>query len=196
MTVRTEMFAALIFAYFGMFLSQAVAQVAAPEPPAVAAPEQSKPEEKQPEATPTTLMVDEAKKCLVAFDKQDFEGIIDSMHSRMTKKMGGKEAAVALVERAMKGMNEQLGDSKMVVTLGKPGEIVEAGDFHFSYVKKNTKMVDGEGETIVDLDGYLFGISEDDGVTWKFLDSGAGAAAIRKVFPELPETFSLPDEES
>lgn len=130
-----------------------------------------------------------AEKIATATKKNDIATIIDMTHPKLVEKLGGRDQAIATTTTIMKEMTEG-GLVIESVAVGEPEEPVRAGAELYLLVP--TKMsATMQGKTVKG-NSALLGVSTDDGKTWKFIDCSPGSAEIRREFPNIPKSITIP----
>jgi hypothetical protein len=138
----------------------------------------------------TATIQSEAQKCAKALMTNDFAGVLAYTHERVVARMGGKEAALTLLQKSVgelkaKGMGVE--DTK----IGTPEPPQKIGTWTIAVVPETLtfKMPTAKAHQ----ESHLLGISVDEGKTWKFIDLGPlGEEQLFSVFPELKGKFTMP----
>jgi hypothetical protein len=124
--------------------------------------------------------------------EQDHETLVDYTHPKIVQGMGGR---AKMIER-LRGMAKEMeasGFTMVANEVGEPGEPVVEGST--AYVVLPTKLQLKGPKVRGVSEGFLIGVSEDAGKTWKFID-GAGLKTPedrKRAFPELPVRLRLPE---
>lgn len=121
----------------------------------------------------------------------DFEKVINLTNPKIVELMGGKANAISATSQAIQGLK---GDGFVLTSYAvhDPSQVLRDGKRVFVIIPTQTSMQTPKG--LAHMNGYLLGLSEDDGATWSFAD-GAGMKndELRKtVFPDLPSKLVLP----
>jgi hypothetical protein len=126
--------------------------------------------------------------------KGEYAKVIDLTWDGAVAKMGGREKAIKAAEAGMKKIAAD-GWKIKSYRVRSVGEFHKEGEHSFAVVP-TTLEITTPGSRIVSKN-YLLGISNDDGKTWKFVDSaGIQDEAVRKkTLPPLPAALELPKRE-
>lgn len=123
-----------------------------------------------------------------AMQAGDYERIADSAYPKVIELMGGREAALRTVRTGMQQLEAQ-GLSFHTTEIQSIAEPVKAGKELHSIVRVRVIMKAPGGK--VQTDTYSLAISQDDGASWFFLDSGGiTQQLIDLIFPVF--TLELP----
>jgi hypothetical protein len=123
----------------------------------------------------------------------DFAKVIDRTYPGLVQLLGGRNDAIAVIEKGMKQLKDK-GIAIKEVKVGDPGEFISEGKDTYVVVPTVTEMSLPNGA--IRMKSYLLGISPDAGKTWTFVD-GAGMHRKEyrdKLFPKLPEKLKLPEK--
>jgi len=124
----------------------------------------------------------QAKTCLEAQYQPDNAKYVDCLHPEIIKASGGKEKALADLNK-MFNMVGKISYTSLDVST--PKEVKTAGKGMITVVpyQMTRKAATGEDETSKD---FLIGVSEDEGKTWKFATS-AMYSPLEKSFPGVKD---------
>ncbi|MFH1373835.1 MAG: hypothetical protein ABII79_08580 [bacterium] len=135
----------------------------------------------------------EASTMFAALKAKDFEKFSTYFLDKAIEANGGKDALVAILR---KGDEENLkaGISIENVEVDTPRQTLQVGDeLHIILPMAITMKV--KGGTLVQR-SHLYGISKDNGTTWKFVDAiKLNADNIKQVVPNYDVRLSLPPPE-
>jgi hypothetical protein len=126
-----------------------------------------------------------------ALAEKDFRTVADFTYGKLVTLLGGRDEAVAMIEKEMKQL-EKAGMTVLSVTVGEPQEAKKISNELFSIVPTKIKM--RYQTTILEAESFLIAVSEDNGKTWKLVD---GAIAqdkplLRKLLPDATDKLHLP----
>jgi hypothetical protein len=121
----------------------------------------------------------------------DYAKVADPTHPNIVEVMGGKEKTIEQTRALMNTLKDQ-GFTFKEYTVGKPEAPVIDGKTAYVIIPTVLK-IDGP-KVKLEGDGYLIGISTDQGKTWTFADgAGMDNPKLKKaVFPTLPAGLKLP----
>lgn len=124
---------------------------------------------------------------------RDFGAAVSFMYDEVVTAMGGKERVIRTMHQADAKMSAD-GFALRKVTMGDPTDLTESKGQRFAIVPESIEM-SAPGGGRLKTNGFLLAISNDAGVTWKFLD-GAGIADagenLYTLLPNLPRSLKLP----
>jgi hypothetical protein len=123
----------------------------------------------------------------------DFGKVADLTHPKIVEAGGGKDRMVAMMAAGTKEMKEQ-GIEFKAMTVLEPSEPVPAGKELYIVVPFILEM-SGSGQRF-QTKAAIVGISGDGGKTWSFVDTTPGRDALKKVFPNLPDSLDIPKKEA
>ena len=138
-----------------------------------------------------TAAYNAASASLAAFRENDFEAFANLTHEKIIEDGGGREQLIALTQQAKEILAIQTEGYDSQVH--PPQQIIESGQESYAIVPQ-TVSIELKSKQQLDRRSYLFGISSDNGRSWKFVDGSAGAQKIRELFPGFPANQRLPDE--
>jgi hypothetical protein len=124
--------------------------------------------------------------------RRDYETYVSYMHPALFKVLGSKEKIISTLERR-RGRLEADGERMVASLVGEPIQLVKAGsELHAILPQEDITVVRGrKGE--FHAVGYLLGVSNDDGKTWKFIDiSRMGPKDVRQLLPNYNGKLKLP----
>jgi hypothetical protein len=142
--------------------------------------------------TPLEAMHKGAKRCIDATVKGDFATLADLTHPGVLERVGGRERMIELIEKGMKEMKAQ-GMTFTKGTTEPPEPLTKADDGLYGVIP--TTIVLDTKEAVITLKSFLIGFSKDNGKTWVYIDGANGPDAVRQVFPEIPQSLTLPDKQ-
>lgn len=132
----------------------------------------------------------QAQQCATAMLSNDYETAVRFMHKRLVASRGGKQAIVTALKRDM-AETASKGYKLLEVKVGEPEQPRKIGAWTISLVPERITMKVPGGT--LKHDSHMLGISEDDGTTWVFVETGGMTdARLVQVFPEFAGKFSLP----
>jgi hypothetical protein len=144
-----------------------------------------------PKSTPGEAALEAAQTCARAFLAKQPEAAVDCMADEAVGSVGGRELLVNLLHTASAVMKAK-GIVIEAVDLEPPTRVASAGGKMFAVIRERImlKMPDGHVRT----NGYLLGVSADDGASWKFVDGNAlqKSGTVSKLFPVFPPDLELP----
>lgn len=140
----------------------------------------------------TDFIKQEADKCTKAMLTAEPEGVARYSHPRLLEGIGGKDALVAAIKKAMDGMKAQ-GVTVEKATIGEPEKPVKVDTWQVSFVPQTLVLKINDNR--IQKDSHLLGISEDEGKKWTFVDVGQmSEEQLAQVFPELKGKVKLPEK--
>ncbi len=134
----------------------------------------------------------QAESCVQAWARGDFDAFASKIYPKVLDTLGGKDGMVRMLQASDKEMKSQ-GMAIRSITIGKVVQLRESNSEEFAIVPESLEITVPGG--VLRTQGYLFGISDDGGRMWSFID-GAGIEKIgNKIFammPNLPADFEFP----
>ena len=132
----------------------------------------------------------QAAKMGTAFISGDYKTFASYTHPVVLKAVGGASKMAEMVE---KSINQMKADSMNFtsVNFDEPSAIVKKGIELQATIAQHTEIKLSKGRLL--NTSTLIGISIDNGVNWKFIDtSNNDVAALRKAFPNLSPSLVIP----
>jgi hypothetical protein len=125
--------------------------------------------------------------------KKDYKAFAAFIYAPVVKMMGGQEKMASYMEKSLKGMEEE-GFSITKVTVGNCSRIIRAEKQLQCTLTETIEMKHSEGKLI--QKSTLIGISDDNGLTWTFIDThGATLKELQKTVKELSNELVIPEQE-
>ena len=120
----------------------------------------------------------------------DWNSFADYTHPKVLEKMGGRAKMKATIKAGLEDMKQQ-GIGFHAVRIGRPDRLFRAKGDLFTIVPQRVVMSTRKAK--LRQDGFLLGISSDNGISWTFID-GAGTKKmdIREIVPHIPDNLKLP----
>jgi hypothetical protein len=122
---------------------------------------------------------------------RDAEAAVDCMPDEMLRLLGGRDNMVSVTRRAFAKLDA---DHMVAVDSrfeGSP-QLIGAGEHTFAIVR--TRLTLRVLAREVTVRGYLLGVSDGGGRTWKFIDGAKlSVELVTRVFPDFPPSVSLPE---
>jgi len=138
----------------------------------------------------TALVQQEARRCAQSLLASNYVAILEYTHERIIEKNGGKEKMQNALELGMAGMKAR-GMKLLDAKIGDPQPPVKVGAWLVSVVPQTVVLEVRDNK--VTQASHLFGISSDNGKTWKFIDVGPlNETQLYGLFPELKGKVPLP----
>ncbi|MFO0619394.1 MAG: hypothetical protein U0414_42790 [Polyangiaceae bacterium] len=128
-----------------------------------------------------------ARECIVPLAKADYDRLATCMPDDVIAALGGREqlaGAMALAKNEM----EKRGAVIEEATVDAPSDLVTNEGRTFAILP--THLTVKTNDARVRQSGFLVGVSDDEGKTWKFVD-GAGGEKVRQL-TKLPASVTLP----
>jgi hypothetical protein len=165
--------------------------VAAPLPtPTLSAPAPSTPPTNVTSPAIRQRCLEAARACAKSLLAGDYDKIIACMPNQALVLAGGREAAMSDMIKGRAQMNRD-GVSFDRADVDPPHDLVQSGGQTFALLPQRVTMKVPAGKLV--QEGFLVGVSFDDGVTWKFVDGASLTQKnIHRVFPSFPSTIVLP----
>lgn len=134
-----------------------------------------------------------AVRMLEASRKGNMTTVVDMTYPTVIDGLGGRSKAIKTFTESYKRLKED----RMKILLC---EVESVGNFYtdrrwtFSLIRTRTEIEVPDG-TMIERK-HMLAISEDEGKTWKFLDTAGLEDETARIFaiPKLPEGLKLPDE--
>jgi hypothetical protein len=121
-----------------------------------------------------------------------YGAVLDLTYPAIVELMGGREKAVAFVEKQMNAMKEQ-GISITSFTVGDPSGIKTGGSDLFSAIPTTLEMKTPQAK--ITAKSFLLAISADQGKSWLFADgTGLTPELMKTLFPKFPPELKLPEK--
>lgn len=123
--------------------------------------------------------------------KKDFRSFCEYTYPKILELIGGKEKAIALMEKGSKELQAE-GNEFSKVTIGEPSRIISNGTELQCTVPQSTELKVTNGKLVTE--STLIAISKDKGVTWYFIDtSNKSLKSLQKAFPNLSNMLEIPE---
>ncbi len=121
--------------------------------------------------------------------KGSFEKILDLTHPRVIELGGGRDKMIAAMEVTFRQMKEEgIGYRSAIVE--EPSDPVRHGTEVYIVVPFRLEMKAPGGK--VRADGYVVGVTADEGKTWGLVNGIADFAKLKQILPDLPDRLMLP----
>jgi hypothetical protein len=131
-----------------------------------------------------------AQSCADAMLKGDFEAFANFTHPRLIEMFGGRQKFIATIKKG----NEDMKAQKAAITsftVRAPDGTTKGGADLFAVVPTTLAMTIRDSK--IKQDGYLIGVSSDNGAHWTFVTGdGIERAKLKEILPNLPEELKLP----
>lgn len=136
----------------------------------------------------------EAQRAAQAFLHRDFATFISLTHPRVVAGMGGGERMTRQIVDGLDEMEKQ-GFGLLDQTVEPPVKVVRAGR-GLQCLLPVTLKIRAPGGTLTSRSSMV-GFSQDEGVTWRFVDAGNETARshMKELFPELSREIVIPPQE-
>lgn len=121
----------------------------------------------------------QARQWAEAFDREDYDKVASLTYPKQVVLMGGREEMARILSRSMK----RDGWKMLSTRVEEPKEIIRIEQQLFAVVPTRLKMKAPQGVLVGN--GFLIGVSNDNGETWTFVD-GSGGRKQEKVETLLP----------
>lgn len=132
------------------------------------------------------------RKMIEATVEGNYRVVLDMTHPKVLEMMGGKEVALAEVEKIMKTIKQQ-GFKFQLKDIGTP-TLAKGGNNLYS-VTPSSMVMTGQGKKIT-VKSAIIGQSTDGGANWKFINmDDKGEKGVRMILPELPKEMVIPKQE-
>lgn len=129
-----------------------------------------------------------------AWIRGDIDHFADYIQPRLFEMAGGKAKFIQTVRTFMAGLAAK-GLSIRSTTAAAPQQIVRPRPRMVQVIIPIKAIAVGGGYE-VRQSSYLFGLSNDSGQTWKFVDTGGlGRGQLRKLFPECSPELKIPESQ-
>ena len=126
----------------------------------------------------------------VVIKGRNYERIADFTHPKGFDIPGGREKYVEIMRDTFQSAHDLFGDS-LKWSFEEPGALVAANNNIFVVIPR---ILTGttQDKKYVRQEGYMVGISSDNGETWKFI----GGTGFVKSFPENKDVIQVPKEKT
>jgi hypothetical protein len=134
--------------------------------------------------------VEAARECARRLTSQELEAFADCMPAELVRMLGGREGAIATLERGAKQMAVE--DARIESAEIDPPTRISVGTKRtFAILPQRVTVRSPEGRLV--QRSFLLGVLGDDGKTWKFVDGvKLDRATAERLFPDLPDELTLP----
>jgi hypothetical protein len=133
-----------------------------------------------------------AQECCTALAAGDYEKLFDLTYPKIMEMAGGRQVLLKATKDLMEQMKKE-GIEFKSMTVDEVTQIEKDGDNTYSIVTTSIEMTHRGGST--SSKGYMLGISNDDGKSWKFIDGAKlNDEMLRKLDIKLPEKMKLPEK--
>jgi len=132
-----------------------------------------------------------AEACTTAFARKDFSTVADYTYEPVIKLMGGKEAAIAVIEAQIKDLEDK-GMTIVSITAADPEPVTNIENLQFSIVPTKIKLK--LENTTMQGEEFMIAVSNDGGKVWKFVDGAAATDQdmMKEVFGDAAGKLRLP----
>lgn len=135
-----------------------------------------------------------AERCAEAQLKMEFEKFIPYVPTKLLEFMGGKDGLKNTITQGTEEMKRR-GITIDSVTIGAPAEPQRYDDLLAGLVPQEMTMTTPQGKLVTA--SHLIAISEDEGVTWVFVDAGAiNDQKLGILYPALKGKIKIPAMET
>jgi hypothetical protein len=136
----------------------------------------------------------QAQAAVHAFLRRDFKTFTSLTHPRVVQMLGGRERMTEVIIQGLDEMDKE-GFAFLDQTVDPALKIVRVGRGLQCLLPVTLKMR-APGGTMTSRSSML-GFSEDDGLTWRFVDAGNEVARsqLKQIFPELSAEIVIPAQE-
>ncbi|MEO7213599.1 hypothetical protein [Mucilaginibacter sp.] len=142
-------------------------------------------------AQDTTAVKKQANIVAAALIAGNYSTVINYMHPKVLKMVGGKDKLLQLMTNGMKQMKAQ-GITFQSATIGSPGKFYKAGTEIHCLVPENVTMK--VGANTLHSQSNLLAVSSDKGKNWTFIDLNKNTIAqIPKMFPNFNKDLKIPE---
>ncbi|MCA8989008.1 MAG: hypothetical protein KDA78_15290, partial [Planctomycetaceae bacterium] len=119
----------------------------------------------------------------------DYDSFLKLTHEKLIEAAGGKEQLIKGMEQGQKQMAAQ-GFQLDKISVLEPGQPMK-GNSELYIVSPFTLTMKAPGGTLT-KEGYLVGVSADEGKTWTYLNGLPEKESMKRMLPDLPDALSLP----
>jgi len=125
-----------------------------------------------------------------AFREGNFDVVVDQTYPGLVAQLGGRRRAIAAMKTAMNEMNAK-GYQFAGFEFDEPDPPVGSNGQLFAVVPETITIA--MRNATATQESFMLAISQDDGVTWTFVDGGTLTPAdISQLFPNLPSRLRIP----
>ena len=120
----------------------------------------------------------------------DYKTLAKHTHPALIKLLGGEESYIEIVKETMDGLKEQ-GVEIVSVEIGDDIKVSEFENEMHCLVPKKAKVRSGE-QTLL-IENHLFGMSEDGGKHWVFIEADKlNSPAAKQILPDFKTNLTIP----
>jgi len=140
-----------------------------------------------------TSLVGLVTRAVTAYESGDAETIVELTFEPLVTAAGGPDAFRLITKQAI-AQQRTMGLSIEGITVGKPGELITAGQYTLCFIPKVTaiRTAKRSGKST----SFMVAVRNTENPRWKFIE-GAGLRknpqVLKLLFPELPDDVSLPE---
>jgi hypothetical protein len=145
------------------------------------------------EAVRNQRIKEQAQEVFEAMIRRDYPRLLDLTYPRVLELMGGREVALAAIEREAKQFQTN-GTGLEGATVGEPRDFMQVEKESFAFVPTTMTIKVPEGKLVGET--FLLGISSDGGHNWTFISSEAGATnpkMLQSLFPAAADKLRIPE---
>lgn len=125
-----------------------------------------------------------------ALQKKDFPTFSKYMHPKVLEMAGGTSKLIRQMD-TMNVMAKQFGAEIKKINIGYPGTIVTYKKQLQTVIPEITELTSAFGD--VAMETSLIAISDDEGKTWKFIDTSmTNVKELKKAMPDLSPNLVIP----
>ena len=135
-------------------------------------------------------LIASAQKMAQFFIEKNYPEYLQFVHPKIVKLVGGNDKMIEVVSKSIKQIEDQ-GFSLKSLTIGSPSGIISTSNELQSIIPQTLELKNQTGKLITTT--YLLGLSNDNGKTWFFIDTGGKSIEqLKKVFPSLSNELIMP----
>ena len=135
-----------------------------------------------------------ADKLEAFFNLRKWDSYVRSNHPKLISSMGGAEKMTETVTQQMQTI-----ESEMVIEsfeFGIPTGFVKCDSMINCLLSQTLILSSKKDAKSVRVNNFLLGFSEDEGVTWYFIDPDIGAELLKKIVPNKCKNLKIPKRTS
>lgn len=127
-----------------------------------------------------------------AYQEGNFDVMVDQTYPGLVAQLGGRRQAIATMKAAMSEMHAK-GYQFGGLEFDEPDPPVGSNGQLFAVVPETVTVA--TRDATFTQESYMLAISQDDGVTWTFIDGTTlTPALVAQLFPNFPKSLKLPKQ--
>ena len=124
------------------------------------------------------------------FNLRKWDSYVRCNHPKLIKLMGGAEKMTETVTKQMQTIEASMTIDSF--EFGKPRDFIKCEGIVNCLLSQTFVLSSKKDAKSVRVVSYLLGVSEDEGITWYFIDPDIGTELLDKIVPNRCKTLKIP----